>query len=114
VSAKKCFSGSDSPKKSPYQREFESDINACLPEYLDGDIILMDYALQPRDGAIVAALADGLESTLKTYSRHGDEITLTPIETKRLCLAKIRYWSELAPGGMRVRPAFEGRASVGS
>jgi repressor LexA len=43
----------------------------------------MDYALQPRDGDIVAALVDGFESTLKIYSRKGDEITLTPIETKR-------------------------------
>jgi SOS-response transcriptional repressor LexA len=57
--------------------------DSMSPDYLDGDIILMDYALQPRDGDIVAALIDGLESTLKTYSRHGDEITLTPIETKR-------------------------------
>ena len=53
------------------------------PDYLDGDIVLMDYALQPRDGDVVAALVDGAESTLKTYSRQGDEITLTPIETKR-------------------------------
>jgi SOS-response transcriptional repressor LexA len=28
-------------------------------------------------------LVDGLEGTLKTYSRHGNEITLTLIETKR-------------------------------
>jgi len=34
------------------------------------------------DGDIVAALIDGNESTLKTYPRQGDEITLTPIETK--------------------------------
>ncbi|MBZ5500558.1 MAG: hypothetical protein LAP85_29560 [Acidobacteriia bacterium] len=31
---------------------------------------------------VVAALIYGSESTLKVYSRQGDEITLTPIETK--------------------------------
>ena len=51
------------------------------PEYLDGDIVLMDYAMQPRDGGVVAALIDGAESTLKTCSRKDDEITLAPIET---------------------------------
>jgi SOS-response transcriptional repressor LexA len=53
------------------------------PDYLDGDIVLMDYALQPHDGDVVAALVDGTESTLKIYSRKDDEITLTTIETKR-------------------------------
>lgn len=57
--------------------------DSMSPEYLDGDIVLMDYALQPRDGDIVAALIDGFESTLKLYFRKGDEITLTLIETKR-------------------------------
>ena len=37
------------------------------PDYLDGDIILMDYALQPHDGEVVPALVDGVEGTLKTY-----------------------------------------------
>lgn len=46
-------------------------------------MVFTDYALQPRDGDIVAALVDSYESTLKIYSRQGDEITLTPIETKR-------------------------------
>jgi SOS-response transcriptional repressor LexA len=57
--------------------------DSMFPDYLNGDIVLMDYALEPRDGDIVAALVDGYESTLKVYSRQGDEITLTPIETKR-------------------------------
>ena len=43
----------------------------------------MDCALQPRDGDIVAASEDSYESTLKIYSRQGDDITLTPTETKR-------------------------------
>ena len=55
--------------------------DSMSPEYLDGDIVLMDYAIYPRDGDVVAALIDGMESTLKTYSRQGDEITLTRIET---------------------------------
>ncbi len=42
----------------------------------------MDFAREPHDGDIVAALVDGHENTLKIYSREGDEITLTPIETK--------------------------------
>ena len=53
------------------------------PDFLDGDILLMDCAREPKNGDIVAALIDGQESTLKVYSRKGDEITLTPIETKR-------------------------------
>jgi repressor LexA len=57
--------------------------DSMSPDYLNGDVVLMDYALQPRDGDVVAALVDGVESTLKTYSRRGDEITLTPLETKR-------------------------------
>jgi repressor LexA len=57
--------------------------DSMSPEYLNGDIVLMDYALQPRDGDVVAALIDGTDSTLKTYSRKDEEITLTPIETKR-------------------------------
>jgi SOS-response transcriptional repressor LexA len=52
------------------------------PDYLDGDLVLMDFAQEPHDGDIVAALVDGHENTLKIYSRQGDEITLTPIETK--------------------------------
>jgi SOS-response transcriptional repressor LexA len=57
--------------------------DSISPDFLDGDIVMMDYARQPCNGDIVAALIDGQESTLKTYSRQGDEITLTPIETKR-------------------------------
>jgi SOS-response transcriptional repressor LexA len=57
--------------------------DSMSPDYLDGDIVLMDYALQPTDGDIVAALIDDYESTLKAYSHEGNEITLTPIETRR-------------------------------
>jgi SOS-response transcriptional repressor LexA len=57
--------------------------DSMSPDYLDGDIVLMDYALQPRDGDVVAALIDGTDSTLKIYSRTGEDVTLTPIETKR-------------------------------
>jgi len=35
-------------------------------DYLNGDVVLMDYALQPHDGDIVAALADDSERALKT------------------------------------------------
>jgi SOS-response transcriptional repressor LexA len=57
--------------------------DSMSPDYLNGDVVLMDYAMQPHDGDVVAALIDGVESTLKIYSRQRDEITLTPIETKR-------------------------------
>jgi SOS-response transcriptional repressor LexA len=57
--------------------------DSMSPDYLDRDIVLMDYAQQPHDGDVVAALVDGTESTLKIYSRQDDEIILTPIETKR-------------------------------
>jgi SOS-response transcriptional repressor LexA/DNA-binding Xre family transcriptional regulator len=54
--------------------------DSMSPDYLDGDIVLMDHASKPNNGDIVAALIDGSESTLKVFSRTGDEITLTPIE----------------------------------
>jgi SOS-response transcriptional repressor LexA len=57
--------------------------DSMSPEYVNGDIVLMDYALEPHNGDVVAALIDGQDSTLKIYSRQGDEITLTPIETKQ-------------------------------
>jgi SOS-response transcriptional repressor LexA len=57
--------------------------NSISPDYLNGDIVLIDYALRPHDGDVMAALVDGTESALKTYSRNGDEITLAPIETQR-------------------------------
>jgi repressor LexA len=56
--------------------------DSMSPDFLDGDIVLMDSALEPKNGDIVAALIDGSDSTLKIYSRQGDEISLTPIETK--------------------------------
>jgi repressor LexA len=43
---------------------------------------MMNYAREPRNGDVVAALMDGYESTLKSYWRNGDDITLIPIETK--------------------------------
>ena len=59
----------------------------------------MDYALQPRDGDIVAALVNGFESTMKIYSRKGDEITLTPIETKRHFPLHVSREPDRDPGG---------------
>jgi SOS-response transcriptional repressor LexA len=53
------------------------------PDYLDGDVVLMDHGKQPQNGDIVAALIDDYESTLKIYSQQGDQITLAPIETRR-------------------------------
>jgi len=40
--------------------------DSMSPDYLNGDVVLMDYALQPHDGDIVAALADDSERALKT------------------------------------------------
>ena len=67
-------------KESCYTLRVMGD--SMSPDSLDGDIVMMDYARQPRNGDIVAALIDGHESTLKIYSRQGDEITLKPIETQ--------------------------------
>lgn len=67
-------------KKTWYTLRVSGD--SMSPDYLDGDIVLMDYAQEAHDGDIVAALVDDYESTLKIYSRRGDEITLTPIETR--------------------------------
>ncbi len=57
--------------------------DSMSPDYLDGDTVMIDYAREPKHGDVVAALIDDYESTLKVYSLKADEITLTPIETKR-------------------------------
>jgi len=64
-------------KESWYTLRISGD--SMEPSYVEGDIILMDYAKQLKNGDIVAALIDGRENTLKIYSRKGDEITLTPV-----------------------------------
>jgi SOS-response transcriptional repressor LexA len=56
--------------------------DSMLPEYRDGDIVLMDHDQTPRPGNIVAALIDGSEATLKVFEREGDEIILTPLNKK--------------------------------
>jgi len=56
--------------------------DSMSPDLMDGDIVLMDSAPEPKNGDIVAALIDGSDSTLKVFSRTGDEITLTPIESE--------------------------------
>jgi SOS-response transcriptional repressor LexA len=38
--------------------------DSMSPDYLDGDIVLMDYTLQPHDGDVVSALVDGGESSV--------------------------------------------------
>lgn len=57
--------------------------DSMLPDYRDGDIILMDHEQEPKEGDIVAALIDGSEATLKTFSHHGDEVILTPMNRKK-------------------------------
>jgi len=44
---------------------------------LEGDIIAVDRALEPRDGDIVLAVVDG-EFTVKTLARAGERIRLLP------------------------------------
>jgi repressor LexA len=43
---------------------------------LDGDLVIIDPAPEPRRGDIVVALIDGHEATLKRYERRQDEIWL--------------------------------------
>jgi SOS-response transcriptional repressor LexA len=57
--------------------------DSMAPDYLDGDIVLVDSARTPVNGDIVAALTDGSESTLKLYSKKDDMVTLTPINKKK-------------------------------
>jgi SOS-response transcriptional repressor LexA len=54
-----------------------------LPEYRDGDIVLMDHDQAPKNGDTVAALIDGSEATLKVFSRDGDQVVLTPLNRKK-------------------------------
>jgi len=42
--------------------------NGISPDYLEGDIMLTDYSLQPLDGEVVSAPVDRTEITLKVYS----------------------------------------------
>jgi repressor LexA len=45
----------------------------------DGDFVLVERATQARDGDIVVALVDGMETTLKRfYSEPGDRVRLQP------------------------------------
>jgi len=66
-------------KESWYALRVDGD--SMEPAYKTGDIVLIDHDQEPMNGRVIAALIDGTESTLKTYSRCGDEITLTPINT---------------------------------
>jgi SOS-response transcriptional repressor LexA len=62
--------------------------DSMLPEYRNGDIVLMDHDQAPKDGDIVAALIDESEATLKVFSRNGDEIVLTPLNKKKFKVQK--------------------------
>ncbi len=54
-----------------------------LPEFRDGDIVLMDRNQAAQNGNIVAALIDGTEATFKVFDREGDEVILTPLNKKK-------------------------------
>ncbi len=45
---------------------------------LDGDYVLVEKTQTARDGEIVVALVDGMESTLKRFYKEGDHIRLQP------------------------------------
>ena len=64
-------------KASWYALEVRGD--SMEPDYQNGDVVLIDRYIEAKKGDIVAALIGRTESTLKKYSRKGDEITLTPI-----------------------------------
>jgi repressor LexA len=45
----------------------------------DGDYVLVEHAKEARDGDIVVALVDGMETTLKRfYLEAGDRVRLQP------------------------------------
>jgi repressor LexA len=45
---------------------------------IDGDFVLVESTQTARQGEIVVALVDGMETTLKRYYREGDRIRLQP------------------------------------
>ena len=45
---------------------------------LDGDYILVEKTSAVRNGEIVVALVDGMESTLKRIFKEGDKVRLQP------------------------------------
>jgi repressor LexA len=45
---------------------------------IDGDFVLIESTQTARQGEIVVALVDGMETTLKRYYREGDRIRLQP------------------------------------
>jgi repressor LexA len=45
---------------------------------LDGDYVLVEKAQTARNGEIVVALVDGMETTLKRFYKEGDRIRLQP------------------------------------
>jgi SOS-response transcriptional repressor LexA len=61
----------------------------------------MNYALQPRDVDIVAALADGFGSTLKVCSHKSNAITLTPFASNPHS-ARMFHTSRIAIQGVLV------------
>jgi repressor LexA len=44
----------------------------------DGDYVLLERATEARDGEIVVALVDGMETTLKRFYLEGDRVRLQP------------------------------------
>jgi repressor LexA len=45
---------------------------------IDGDFVLVESTQTARQGEIIVALVDGMETTLKRYYREGDRIRLQP------------------------------------
>ncbi|MFA6132813.1 MAG: translesion error-prone DNA polymerase V autoproteolytic subunit [Phycisphaerae bacterium] len=43
----------------------------------DGDLLIVDRAIEPRDGSIAIAVIDG-ELTVKRIRRHGERLLLVP------------------------------------
>lgn len=83
--------------------------DSMLPEYRDGDIVLMDHDQTPQPGNIVAALIDGSEATLKVFEREGDEIILTPLnkqfELRRFHASRVQIQGVLIELVRRPPPA---------
>ncbi len=63
----------------------EVDGNSMEPNFQQGDLILLDSDLEPRNGDVVAVwIVEGVDMgyTLKVYHRKDDLITLTPFNLK--------------------------------
>jgi repressor LexA len=74
----------------------DSMINAGI---LDGDFVVVNESTNVRNGEIIVAGIPGEEATVKTYSKKGNEITLTPhnprLEPMKFPLSDVKIYGKV-------------------